>query len=69
MSKKKKTKNFDEFESENIAATSNYEPPKYVAKPAPGDKGFALVSASFKNQKRYFEPNIRSVNKDLDVEN
>jgi hypothetical protein len=66
MSKKKKTQKFDEFE--NTADTSNYEPPKYVAKPAPGDKGFALVNASFKSQKRYFEPNIRSVNQDLDVD-
>jgi hypothetical protein len=66
MSKKKKTQKFDEFE--NAADTSNYEPPKYVAKPAPGDKGYALVNASFKSQKRYFEPNIRSVNQDLDVD-
>ena len=57
---------FEQFLNEAKADTSSYAPPKYVAKPAEGDKGFALVSASFNEQKPYFKPGIKSSNQKLE---
>jgi hypothetical protein len=62
MNKNKKTKNFKEFEE---GLTSFYDAPEYVVKPAKDDKGFFLFQKAFKNQKKYYEPFIRSTNQDL----
>jgi hypothetical protein len=59
---------FKQFESQQIieGETSEYEPPKYVVKPAPGDKGFAMFKQAFDNQKSYFQPRIASSNQDIE---
>jgi hypothetical protein len=63
MTKNKKTQKFVDFEE---GLTSNYEPPKYVAQPAEGDKGFEMFHKAFQDQKVFFTPFIRSTNKDLE---
>ena len=45
--------------------TEYYEPPKYVAKPQPGDLIITYMTSQFLNQKFYFVPGIKSVNHDL----
>jgi hypothetical protein len=59
-----KLPDFRTFES--AAETEEYEPPQYVVKPAPGDKGFAMFKAAFDNQKSYFQPRIASSNHDIE---
>lgn len=39
--------NFHEWLLESRGDTSAYEPPKYLVKPAEGDKGFFMVKAQF----------------------
>lgn len=65
---KNNTPSFKQFESQQIAEadTNSYEPPKYVVKPAPGDKGFAMLKTAFDNQKSYFQPRIASSNHDIE---
>jgi len=62
MTKNKKTPNYEEYEK---SLTSNYSPPEYLVKPAEDDKGFAMFQQAFKNQKKYYQPSIRSTNTDL----
>lgn len=66
MAKNKKTPKFDEYSK---SFTDDYVPPKYVAKPQPGDKGWEMFKKAFDDQKTYFKPGIRSTNKDLDEHN
>ena len=63
MIKNKKTPNYEEYEK---SLTSSYGPPKYVAMPADGDKGFAMFQKAFKSQKKYYQPFIRSTNLNLE---
>ena len=67
MSSNKKSKNriqsFSEFEE---SLTSSYEPPEYVVKPAVEDKGFFMFKKAFDDQKKFFQPSIKSTNKDLE---
>lgn len=63
MTKNKKTPGYKEYEK---SLTSDYPPPEYVAKPAVGDKGFAMFQKAFKSQKKYYQPFIRSTNTDLE---
>jgi hypothetical protein len=58
----KNTKGFKDFEGD---LTSDYDPPKYLVQPAEGDKGFYMFQKAFKDQKKFFQPFIRSTNKDL----
>jgi hypothetical protein len=51
----KKFKNF-----RDKSKTDSYPPPKYVIEPAPGDKGFALISSYMKKMKKILEPGIWS---------
>jgi hypothetical protein len=62
MTKNKKTQKFEEFED---GLTNSYDPPKYLVQPAEGDKGFYMFQKAFKDQKKFFQPFIRSTNKDL----
>ena len=57
---------FEQFLNEAKGETNSYAPPKYVAQPAEGDKGYALVSAAFNSQKPYFKPGIKSSNQQLE---
>jgi hypothetical protein len=52
-------------EREDAADTDNFPPPEFVAKPAPGDTGYAIVAAAYHDQTEYFRPGIRSVNHDI----
>lgn len=63
MTKRKKTPAFDKFERDGN--TASYPPPTQIVKIPDGDKGYAIVNASFKDQTSYFKPGIKSVNKDL----
>jgi hypothetical protein len=58
----KKTPKFEDFEK---SYTDDYTPPENVVQPAKGDKGYALFIKAFNDQKTYFQPKIRSTNKDL----
>ena len=63
----KHIKNFSDFllENKDEDLTSSYSPPKYFVKPAEGDKGFEMFKKAFDEQKKYFQPSIRSTNQDL----
>jgi len=63
MAKKTKTSKFNEFEKD--VNTASYPPPKQIVKIPDEDKGYAIVSSGFNNQKPYFTPGIKSINKDL----
>lgn len=54
---KKHTSTFEEFDKAN---TDNWPPPKYLVKPAPGDKGFALAKSQYRNLTKYFKPGMSS---------
>ncbi len=45
--------------------TENYPPPEFLAKPAEGDTGYAIVSAAYHDQTEYFRPGIRSTNQEI----
>jgi hypothetical protein len=55
-------------EKKNPSDSDNFPPPEFVAKPAPGDTGYAIVAAAFHDQTEYFRPGIRSVNHDISKE-
>ena len=64
MSKKiKNTPKFEQFEKDSN--TDSYAPPKYLVKPAPGDKGFYMFKKAFDNQKKFFQPRIASSNHEI----
>ena len=64
MSKKiKNTPKFEQFEKDSN--TDSYTPPKYLVKPAPGDKGFYMFKKAFDNQKKFFQPRIASSNHEV----
>ncbi|MCK9575382.1 MAG: hypothetical protein WC979_00900 [Candidatus Pacearchaeota archaeon] len=50
---------------ESKIETSDYPAPETAVLPAPGDKIIAYMRSQFKSQTPYFEPGIRSSNKDL----
>ena len=60
----KKIQSFEEHQSkvaeEDKSKTDSYEPPKYVIKPAKGDKGFALLRSLLDKVKKVIEPGIWS---------
>ena len=64
----KHIQNFTDFlnEAKGEANTSDYTPPAYVVQPPVGDAGWEIVNKAFKDQKSYFKPGIKSINKDLD---
>lgn len=55
--KKKKFKNYQEFEK---GLTDSYPPPEYVIEPQPGDKGFAIVKDALDKTEKILEPGIWS---------
>jgi hypothetical protein len=57
-----KTPKFKEFSK---SFTTDYEPPKYLVKPQPDDKGWEILKTAFDDQKTYFKPGIKSSNKNL----
>jgi len=59
---KKYTQSFEDFDA---ADTDNWAPPKYLVKPAPGDKGFALAKSAFHNMTTTFKPGIKEAGLDL----
>jgi hypothetical protein len=61
---KKRVYKFEDFDG----TTDSYPVPQYIAKPAPGDKGFYMFKTAFDSQKTYFQPKIQSSNKDLPEE-
>ncbi len=61
MSKKKHTKSFEEFDELELPGgpeSDNWPPPKYLVKPAKGDKGFALAKSQFRNLTKHFSPGM-----------
>ena len=60
----KKLETFEENSSKrrstDRSSVDAYEPPKYVVKPAKGDKGFALIKAMLGKVKKIIEPGIWS---------
>lgn len=61
----KKIKNLPKFDQFSEGETDSYEPPKYLVKPAKGDKGFYMFKKAFDNQKKFFQPRIASSNHEL----
>ena len=53
---KKHTKTFEDFDKAN---TDNWPPPKYLVKPAEGDKGFALTKSQFRNMTKHFSRGMK----------
>ncbi len=65
-SKKKKSKYVElQDDQKSPADTDNFPPPEFLAKPAAGDTGYAIVSAAYHDQTEYFRPGIRSTNQDI----
>ena len=52
--------NQNEKRSKDRSSVDAYEPPKYVIKPAKGDKGFALLKHMLSKVKKIIEPGIWS---------
>ena len=62
MSKKKHIQSYEEYSQ---ASTDNWPAPKYLVKPAKGDKGFALAKSQFHNMTKHFSPGIKDAGLDL----
>ncbi len=46
--------------------TEDFEPPKYLVKPAKGDKGYAIVKREFSKRKPYFIPSLSGTTDEKD---
>jgi len=55
----KRIKKYKEFSPERVSGdpslTDSYPPPKYVVKPAKGDKGFFMFKKAFDRMKKRFD--------------